>query len=219
MGIQPVCVTQVTQAVTRFSKADSDSVRRSLQTLTEANLTDPITQYLSPNDKINSDDLKKHIQDQLEGANAADLLFQIEDFAAAAWCYKIPEELPLKEVSQEPAAVSDSAVKDKFEELDKAGSEQLVDFLMGHGSCIKVAHMGTRPEMQNQGLGTKLLTAINKVADAEQQWVYIEASSERGTHLYLRNGFHTIKEAKMRPEAPTIYYMGRPPKPDVPSDV
>ena len=37
---------------------------------------------------------------------------------------------PLKEVSQEPAAVSDGAIKDKFEELDKAGSEQLVDFLM-----------------------------------------------------------------------------------------
>lgn len=63
------------------------------------------------------------------------------------------------------------------------------------------------------------LVQINKVADAEQQWVYIEASSERGTHLFLRNGFQTIKEAKMRPEAPTIYYMGRPPKPDVPSDV
>lgn len=56
-------------------------------------MTDPINQYLSPSDKINSDDLKKHIQDQLDGANAADLLFQIADFAAAAWCYKIPEEL------------------------------------------------------------------------------------------------------------------------------
>ncbi len=63
------------------------------------------------------------------------------------------------------------------------------------------------------------LLQINKVADAEQQWVYIEASSERGTHLYLRNGFQIVKEAKPQPDAPTIYCMGRPPKPDVPSDV
>ncbi len=37
---------------------------------------------------------------------------------------------PLKEVNQEPAAMSDSTVKDKFTELSKAMSEQLVDFLM-----------------------------------------------------------------------------------------
>ena len=63
------------------------------------------------------------------------------------------------------------------------------------------------------------LLQINKVADAEQQWVYLEASSERGTHLYLRNGFQIVKETKLQPDAPTIYCMGRPPKPDVPSDV
>ncbi len=85
----------------------------------------------------------------------------MDDFAAAAWCYKVPEELvrhqrianlhfhlrpaeliaacvlrnmvslqPLKEVNQEPAAVSDITVKDKFTKLAKALSEQLVDFLM-----------------------------------------------------------------------------------------
>ncbi len=89
----------------------------------------------------------------------------MDNFSAAAWCYKVPEELvrhkqlqhianlhvhlnllssllpgtfsknvvslqPLKEVNQEPAAVSDSTVKDKFTELAKALSEQLVDFLM-----------------------------------------------------------------------------------------
>jgi len=37
---------------------------------------------------------------------------------------------PLKEVSQEPAAVSDSTVNDKFTELGKALSEQLVEFLL-----------------------------------------------------------------------------------------
>lgn len=63
------------------------------------------------------------------------------------------------------------------------------------------------------------LLQINKVADAEQQWVYLEASSERGMHLYLRNGFQIVKETKLQPDAPTIYCMGRPPKPDVPSDV
>ncbi|KAL0020157.1 hypothetical protein WJX77_010289 [Trebouxia sp. C0004] len=243
-----------TQTVTRFSRSDAESVHKSLETLTQAILKDPVTRYLSPGDEVSSDDLKQHIQQQLDQAHAADLLFHVDDFAAAAWCYKVPEELvrrkqqqhvanlhvhfnllnslpsgavlknvvslqPLKEVNQEPAAMSDSTVKDKFTELDKALSEQLVDFLMAHGSCIKVSFIGTQPEKQGQGLGGQLIRAINKVADAEQQWVYLEASTERGTHLYLRNGFQVVKQAKMQPDAPTIYCMGRPPKPDVPSDV
>ncbi|KAL0055103.1 hypothetical protein WJX82_007048 [Trebouxia sp. C0006] len=175
---QSTSASQVaTQTVTRFSRNDAESVHKSLETLTQAILQDPVTQYLSPGDK------------------------------------------PLKEVNQEPAAMSDSTVKDKFTELSKAMSEQLVDFLMAHGTCIKVSFIGTQPEKQGQGLGGQLIRAINKVADAEQQWVYLEASSERGTHLYLRNGFQIVKETKLQPDAPTIYCMGRPPKPDVPSDV
>ncbi|KAL0028006.1 hypothetical protein WJX79_010402 [Trebouxia sp. C0005] len=208
-----------TKTVTRFSRSDAESVHKSLETLTQAILKDPVTQYLSPGDEVSSDDLKHHIKQQLDEAKAANLLFHVDNFAAAAWCYKVPEELPLKEVNQEPAAMSDSRVKDKFTELTKTLSEQLVDFLMAHGTCIKISFIGTQPEKQGQGLGGQLVRAINKVADAEQQWVYLEASTERGTHLYLRNGFQIVKEAKMQPDAPTIYCMGRPPKPDVPSDV
>lgn len=87
-------------------------------------------------------------------AKSADLMFHVADFAAAAWCFKIPEELvsvrtgilfqpncavllyilllpmqPLKEVSKEPAAGSDSALTDKYKELEKAVNEQLVEFL------------------------------------------------------------------------------------------
>ena len=60
---------------------------------------------------------------------------------------------------------------------------------------------------------------ICKAADVEQQWVYLETGSERATHLYLRNGFQIVSEVKPQPDAPVTFCMGRPPKPDVPSDV
>ena len=88
------------------------------------------------------------------------------------------------------------------------------DILAISSTALCTAHC----KVPTQVTGLDLLQT-NKVADAEQQWVYSEASSERGTHLYLRSGFQIVKEAKQQPDAPTIFCMGRPPEPDVPSDV
>ena len=60
---------------------------------------------------------------------------------------------------------------------------------------------------------------VCKAADVEQQWVYVETGSERATHLYLRHGFQIVSEVRPHPDAPVTFCMGRPPKPDVPSDV
>ena len=101
--------------------------------------------------------------------------------------------------------------------------ENVCHTILCFAALTSLPRVGTTLCIAHCKVSTKLtgldLLQINKVADAEQQWVYIEASSERGTHLYLRNGFQIVKEAKMQPDAPTIYCMGRPPKPDVPSDV
>ena len=54
---------------------------------------DPVAQYLSPSKSEFESTLENGLQVQLSEAQAADLLFQAADFAAAAWCYKVPEEL------------------------------------------------------------------------------------------------------------------------------
>lgn len=54
---------------------------------------EPVAQYLSPNKSEFETTLHLGLQVQLSEANAADLLFQAADFSAAAWCYKVPEEL------------------------------------------------------------------------------------------------------------------------------
>ena len=120
---QSVKASQVTtQTVVRFSKKDEESVRRSLLPLISGELTsvstakhqnrlvwlfplnvaactaaeysqDPVAQYFSPSKSEFESTLKAGLQVQLSEAQAADLLFQAADFAAAAWCYKVPEEL------------------------------------------------------------------------------------------------------------------------------
>ena len=54
---------------------------------------DPVAQYLSPSKSKFESTLQVGLQAQLSEAETADLLFQAADFAAAAWCYKVPEEL------------------------------------------------------------------------------------------------------------------------------
>ena len=54
---------------------------------------DPAAQYLFPSKSKLKSLLKEGLQVQPSEAQAADLLFQAADFAAAAWCCKAPEEL------------------------------------------------------------------------------------------------------------------------------
>ena len=54
---------------------------------------DPVAQYLSPSKSEFESTLEVGLQAQLSEAETANLLFQAAEFAAAAWCYKVPEEL------------------------------------------------------------------------------------------------------------------------------
>ena len=71
--------------------------------------------------------------------------------------------------------------------------------------------IGTRPERQGQGLGSKLLQHMGERLDRDGLAAYLEASSERSRALYLRHGFEATGEITL-PDGPSIWPMWRAPR-------
>lgn len=83
-------------------------------------------------------------------------------------------------------------------------------FLQQHGPFYYIAVMGTAPEQQGRGLGSRLLRHITARADAEGRPAYIEATAERSRRLYLRHGFEELATFRPRCDMPPTYLMARP---------
>lgn len=99
----------------------------------------------------------------------------------------------------------------KWSELDGYASYLAAkrhEFLQAHGSFVHIVLVGVRPEVQNQGIGTRLLRRVLRYADEHSLSSYVEASTERSRHLYLRLGFTDIETWHGGFPA---FLMGRPP--------
>lgn len=55
-----------------------------------------------------------------------------------------------------------------------------------------LAILAVHPELQGQGLGSRLLTAQHEALDTLSAAAYLEASNLRTRQLYLRHGYHDI---------------------------
>ena len=51
---------------------------------------------------------------------------------------------------------------------------------------------------------------IADIADAEKKWCYLEASNQ-GYQLYKQHGFKVLHEQHVKPDAPVMLQMARPP--------
>lgn len=151
--------------------------------------------------------MTEYAEDTLHSASSAGLLFQVNDFAAAALAYRIPEELGV--LSGLPSA--EELPKDRAEQLGVTFNKLQVQFLQDHGPFIYISMMGVRPDMQRQGLGGLLLAAMCSVADEERKWCYLEAT-HAGIGLYQKHGFVVVCTSQIGPEAPVMQHMGRPPQ-------
>ena len=71
--------------------------------------------------------------------------------------------------------------------------------------------LGTRHEFQSRGIGSALMAPVLEVCDREALPAYLEATSERNMHLYLRRGFQLCGEINL-PGGPTMWPMWREPR-------
>ncbi len=65
--------------------------------------------------------------------------------------------------------------------------------------------LGTTPNRQSQGIGTKLMKLVLDRCDREAIPAYLEASSEDNKRLYLRHGFDVTEEIRL-PDGPPVWF-------------
>lgn len=199
-------------AVVQFKKDDQHFVTKGLQTIGTAFVSDAVTKYLAPGAEADSciQKVRSYGEYQLAESSSADLLFQAEDCAAAAFCYRIPEQLALAAPEEQPQQLP--AKSNPAELLDLCFAKGRQDFLQEHGPFILVSLIGVHPDKQRRGLGGRLLTMIGTIADREQKWCYLEASSDANAAMYMKHGFVPLSTTRPEPEGPLIKLMGRPPQ-------
>lgn len=64
------------------------------------------------------------------------------------------------------------------------------------------AHIGVAPDLQGNGLGSRVMRPTLDRCDAEGLPAYLEASSERSAALYERLGFRLLRELKVAGSPP-----------------
>jgi GNAT superfamily N-acetyltransferase len=73
-----------------------------------------------------------------------------------------------------------------------------------------LATLGVVPELQGQGLGSRLMRPVLDLCDREGVPAYLESSKESNIAFYARHGFRVIRELGL-PRGPTMYAMWREP--------
>jgi GNAT superfamily N-acetyltransferase len=69
--------------------------------------------------------------------------------------------------------------------------------------------IGVAPQMRGLGLGSAILEATLKHADAEGMPAYLDNSNPRNTRLYERHGFRIVSEYRPRKDSPPLWGMWR----------
>lgn len=81
----------------------------------------------------------------------------------------------------------------------------------GLGPHMYLAVLGTHPEHQGQGFGSRLLAPVLEDCDANLIDAYLESSKESNLAIYARHGFKVTGEIAL-PRGPTIWSMWREPR-------
>ena len=69
--------------------------------------------------------------------------------------------------------------------------------------------IGTRPSMQGNGIGGKLMAAGLEHADADRLPAYLESSKEQNVFFYRRFGFEVMEKLVPAPNCPPLWLMWR----------
>jgi GNAT superfamily N-acetyltransferase len=74
-----------------------------------------------------------------------------------------------------------------------------------------LAHLGTDPDLQGTGVGTRLLRARLDACDAQETPAYLESSKQSNVPFYERFGFVVRQEVTLPKDGPTCWTMWRDP--------
>jgi GNAT superfamily N-acetyltransferase len=177
-------------------------------TLAAAFFADPVVAWLIPDRKRRTPLMHAFFQIILEQA-WNQMIYTIDDVrAAAVW---VPPGRA--QLSEDEANAIMPTLAAAFDDLTPA-----LETLMAaqeeyhpHEPHYYLPFIGTRPEWQGQGFGSKLLRPALARCDAERMPAYLEATTELNRDLYARHGFVVLGPLEV-PGGPTMFRMWREPR-------
>jgi ribosomal protein S18 acetylase RimI-like enzyme len=177
--------------------------------LARAFFGDPVFRWALPDDERRSRQLPPFFSLFVETLFRYHEIYTDEDLSSAA-LWVPPEEKPTPEDAEQEFG-------ERMEEIAGVDIERLFQVskvIEEHhppGSYYFLQFMGVDPERQGQGIGSALLRLVLERSDRQQQWAYLDATSERNKQLYERHGFEA--EAEYGPEGgPPLWPMWREPR-------
>jgi GNAT superfamily N-acetyltransferase len=135
--------------------------------------------------------------------------------AAAVW-YLVPAQ-PDPDAEHGDTGDDDGVLAKSFGVVGMARLIALEDTLRSHspttGPHHTLAFLGVRPERQQRGLGTLLLSHRLLRLDAEGAAAFLIATSIRSRKLYLGHGFQVCEQFSAGDGGPDLWSMRREPQP------
>ena len=75
-----------------------------------------------------------------------------------------------------------------------------------NGTCY-IGKLAVQPEMQNQGIGTKLMQEIEKQYNPQRYELFVGSESDNNIHLYKKIGYNIYNKSKYEDGNIEILYM------------
>jgi ribosomal protein S18 acetylase RimI-like enzyme len=74
-----------------------------------------------------------------------------------------------------------------------------------------LAVLGTDPDQQGRGLGSRVMRPVLDQCDSDGLGAYLESSKERNIDFYARHGFRVLEEVRLL-RGPSMWKMWRDPR-------
>jgi GNAT superfamily N-acetyltransferase len=192
--------------VRRATGADLPAV---VETLTAAFFDDPFFVWRCPDPRRRRQLLPPFFEITVDLNHPHDEIYTADPVPAAAAVWIPPGRQPVGEAAEEMLAAYTEAAEETAERLLTALT--LIDEVRPTQPHAYLFLLGTRPQWQNQGLGSALLRQVLESCDRNGIPSYLNASSAASQRLYQRHGFEVTGEIVL-PDGPSLWPMWREPR-------
>jgi ribosomal protein S18 acetylase RimI-like enzyme len=181
------------------------------QMLMRAFFDDPVAAWACPSDVLRPSSLECFQAIRLRQLLAHDEVWTTDDLRCAAlwappgrWKSTLREDAALVRIFNHPRL---------FPRMPLVG---LGWFDLERRHPVKPPHwylavLGTDPDAQGNGLGSRVLGVVLEQCDRDGVGAYLESSKERNIDFYARHGFRVTRELKLL-RGPTMWAMWREPR-------